>query len=125
MTSGFLKTCRHPHIVHEQAGGTSSDSTVDMQVLTVPGLEPLMASHLTPLVGFPFSWAPEPAAAAKLQKATCVSPSGHVSLVTWPGVLVRVSLAGQRCGCHVRVMPGVCWRSLFSWQQPSHGLVTH
>lgn len=65
-----------------------------MQVLTVPGLEPLMATHLTPIVGFPFSWAPEPAAAAKLQKATCVSLSGTVSLVTSPGVLVRVSLAG-------------------------------
>ena len=77
----------------------------------MPGLEPLMASHLTPILGFPFSWAPEPAATMKLQQATSVSQSGDVTLVSAPGVLTRVSLSGALRD------HGLCSFSQFCWSE--------
>ena len=75
------------------------------QVLTLPNLEPLMATHLTPVLGFPFTWAADGADAAKLHRTLSLSLSGVLTLVAAPSVLLRVALHGELLR-HLSTLPG-------------------
>ena len=56
-----------------------------------------MATHLTPILGYPFSWAADEADATKLHKALSVSGTGQLTLVAAPSVLLSVALHGALC----------------------------
>eukprot|EP00884_Botryococcus_braunii_P015586 jgi/Botrbrau1/2710/Bobra.0203s0052.1 len=84
-----------PFVTPEGPGLLTLTSSANLQIYSLPGLEEVQTRGVEDILGFPWSWEPDPHNMPRLQTLTAVSPTGQMVMVGPGGELARLAVAAN------------------------------